>query len=238
MIRLLSRAAMSLALFLPLLASGAEAGVGDRAGEAFCAWKRWPPIEKVQYFSFDDQDYCWYDDGWHGPGWYWCGYEWYEGSGWGGPYGWNGWGGGYYIRRHGRHGAGVWHAGPPGRGLGAGGGPAARGLPAGGAPTRRHFGAGGARARPGLNGGVPAYPGFEPGSNRRLLTFSKAFDYRLSAAPNKRSRENAGPAIPRSSQGTVDCSDAAGSTLLKLQGARRCPDERVSGMCSRRGDTK
>ena len=94
------------------------------------------------------------------------------------------------------------------------------------------------RARPGLNGGVPAYPGFEPGSNRRLLTFSKAFDYRLSAAPNKRSRENAGPAIPRSSQGTVDCSDAAGSTLLKLQGARRCPDERVSGMCSRRGDTK
>jgi hypothetical protein len=100
------------------------------------------------------------------------------------------------------------------------------------------FGAGGARARPGLNGGVPAYPGFEPGSNRRLLTFSKAFDYRLSAAPNKRSRENAGPAIPRSSQGTVDSSDAAGLTLLKLQGARRCPDERVSGMCSRRGDTK
>jgi hypothetical protein len=46
MIRLLSRAAMSLALFLPLLASGAEAGVGDRAGEAFCAWKRWPPILK------------------------------------------------------------------------------------------------------------------------------------------------------------------------------------------------
>jgi hypothetical protein len=81
-------------------------------------------------------------------------------------------------------------------------------------------------------------PGFEPGSNRRLLTFSKAFDYRLSAAPNKRSRENAGPAIPRSSQGLVDCSDAAGSTPLKLQGARRCPDERVSGMCSRRGDTK
>jgi hypothetical protein len=156
MIRLLSRAAMSLALFLPLLASGAEAGVGDRAGEAFCAWKRWPPIEKVQYFSFDDEDYCWYDDGWHGPGWNWCGYEWYEGSGWGGPYGWNGWGGGYYIRRHGRHGAGDWHAGPPGRRLGAGGGPAARGLPAGRAPTSRHFGAGGARARPGLNGGVPA----------------------------------------------------------------------------------
>ena len=28
------------------------------------------------------------------------------------PYGWNGWDGGYYTRRHGRHGAGVWHAGP------------------------------------------------------------------------------------------------------------------------------
>ena len=63
MIRLLSRVVLSLALFLPLLASGAEAGVGNRAGEAFCAWKRSPPIEKVQYFSFDDEDYCWYDDG-------------------------------------------------------------------------------------------------------------------------------------------------------------------------------
>ena len=66
--------ALLLALFLPLLASGAEAGVGDRAGEANRAWKG-SPIEKVQYFSFDDQDYCWYDDGWNGPGWYWCGYE-------------------------------------------------------------------------------------------------------------------------------------------------------------------
>jgi len=75
MIRLLSRAALSLAVFLLLLASGAEAGVGDRGGEAFYAWKRWPPSEKVQYFSFDDEDYCWYDDGWNGPGWYWCGYE-------------------------------------------------------------------------------------------------------------------------------------------------------------------
>ena len=34
MIRLLSRAAMSLALFLPLLASGAEAGVGRAGGRS------------------------------------------------------------------------------------------------------------------------------------------------------------------------------------------------------------
>ena len=34
MSRLFSYAALLLALFLPLLASGAEAGVGDRAGEA------------------------------------------------------------------------------------------------------------------------------------------------------------------------------------------------------------
>ena len=32
-------------------------------------------IEQEQ-FVFDDQNYCWYDDGWQGPGWYWCGYAW------------------------------------------------------------------------------------------------------------------------------------------------------------------
>jgi hypothetical protein len=153
MIRLLSRAAMLLALFLPPLMSGAEAGVGERAGEAVCAWKRWSPIARAQYYVLDDEDYCWYDDGWHGPGWYWCGYEGYEGYGWGGPYGWNGWGGGYSIRGHRRHGVGVWRAGPPARRLSPGP-PAAGGFPAGGAPASRHFGAVGAPARPGLTGGV------------------------------------------------------------------------------------
>ena len=162
MSRLFSYHALLLALFLPLLASGAEAGVGDRAGEANRAWKG-SPIEKVQYFSFDDQDYCWYDDGWNGPGWYWCGYELDQGAGWGGAYGWNGWGGGHTIHHHGRRGAGVWHPGPPARRLGARGVPTAPRLPAGGAPTTRHFRAGGALSRPGVNGGVAAYPGLHGG---------------------------------------------------------------------------
>jgi hypothetical protein len=158
-----SRAAVLIALFLPLLSNGAEAGVGNRAGEAFSAWKQRPPIEKVQYFSFDDEDYCWYDDGWNGPGWYWCGYESDQGAGWGGAYGWNGWGGGHAIHRHGRRGAGVWHPGPPTRRLGAGGAPTAPRLPAGGTPTTRHFRPGGALSRPGVNGGVAAYPGLHGG---------------------------------------------------------------------------
>jgi hypothetical protein len=150
-----------LAVVFPLVAGGAHAGVGDRVGEAVYWWKSSSPIEKAQYFSFDDEDYCWYDDGWHGPGWYWCGYESSNGYGWGGPYGWNGWGGGYYIRRHGPHRVGVWHPGPPGRRLGAGGPPAAPGLRGAEAPASRHFGAAGAPARPGLNGGLAGYPALQ-----------------------------------------------------------------------------
>ena len=92
-------------------ANGAEAGLADNAGSALSSFGRFSPAQRVQYYSFDDANYCWYDDGWNGPGWYWCGDEWYSGYGWGGPYGWNGWGGGYLIRRHGRHGIGVWHSG-------------------------------------------------------------------------------------------------------------------------------
>src|SRR5277367_513867 len=136
MSRLSLPTALLLALFLPLVRSGAEAGVGNRAGEAFCAWKRSPPIEKVQYFSFDDQDYCWYDDGWNGPGWYWCGYESDQGAGWGGPYGWNGWGGGHRIRRHGPRGVGVWRPGIPNHGPGPSAAPIAPGLQRG-APAYR-----------------------------------------------------------------------------------------------------
>jgi hypothetical protein len=149
MVRLFSTAAALFPLFLPLLASSAQAGVGERAGEAVCAWKRPTTIEKVQYFSLGDQDYCWYDDGWHGPGWYWCGYEWYS-YGWGGPYGWNGLGGGYSIRRHCPRGVGVWHPGAPSRALRASGASAATGLPSGGTSTSHRFN-GGAPPRPGLN---------------------------------------------------------------------------------------
>jgi hypothetical protein len=156
MSRLFSRAALLLALSLALPAGGAKAGVGDRAGNALLSFKDGWPIERAQYFSLGDQDYCWYDSGWQGPGWYWCGYEQYQGYGWGGPYGWNGWGGGYSINRHRPHGVGVWRPGPPSRGIGAGGappGPVAPGLHGGGEGFH-HFGATGAQARPALPGDV------------------------------------------------------------------------------------
>ena len=45
-------------------------------------------VEQAQFF-FNDQQYCFYEDGWRGPGWYVCGYEWRRGYGWGGGRGWN-----------------------------------------------------------------------------------------------------------------------------------------------------
>ena len=157
-----SGATLLLALFVLPLPTGAEAGVGERAGDDASAWKSWSPVERAQYYSFDNQDYCWYDDGWQGPGWYWCGYEWNGGFGWGGPYGWNGWGGGYRIRRHGPGGVGVWHPGAPPHGQAAGGAPAPPGSPGGG-PAYRRFGAGSLSAhRPGA-AGAPAYPGLQGG---------------------------------------------------------------------------
>jgi hypothetical protein len=110
-----SGAAIGLALFvLPLLATHAQAaGLESLAESLKSTWKRSEPIERIQYFTLDRDEYCWYDDGWNGPGWYWCGNEWITGYGWGGVYGWNGWGGGAYIQRHGFHGIGVWHPGPP-----------------------------------------------------------------------------------------------------------------------------
>jgi hypothetical protein len=41
---------------------------------------------------WNDQSYCWYDEGWNGAGWYQCGYAKRRGYGWGGPMGWHGWG--------------------------------------------------------------------------------------------------------------------------------------------------
>ena len=158
-------------------ANGAEAGLADNAGSALSSFGRFSPAQRVQYYSFDGDNYCWYDDGWNGPGWYWCGDEWYSDYGWGGPYGWNGWGGGYLIRRHGRHGVGVWHSGAPkvyrsvapSHGLRAGGAGQFP-LPSG-ALGRRNLGhgpgassglgAGGVRVAPGFPaGGAPVSPGF------------------------------------------------------------------------------
>ncbi len=45
-------------------------------------------VEQAQFF-WNDQQYCFYEDGWRGPGWYMCGYEWRRGYGWGGGRGWN-----------------------------------------------------------------------------------------------------------------------------------------------------
>jgi len=57
-----------------------------------------PALEPVQYYTWQDRRYCWYDAGWHGPGYYWCGDYWRRsGLGWGGPMGWHGW------RHHYRH---------------------------------------------------------------------------------------------------------------------------------------
>jgi len=76
------------------LSTSALATVGAGGDAVAHLWSRSTPIETVQYYSFDGVDYCWYDEAWQGPGWYWCGYDWINGYGWGGPYNWNGWGGG------------------------------------------------------------------------------------------------------------------------------------------------
>lgn len=95
-----------------LFAAPAQAGMSLSAATVGSFWRLSQPIESVQYYALGDNDYCWYPDGWQGPGWYQCGDDWNDGLGWGGPYGWNGWGGGRF-RPHGRHRVGVWHPGPP-----------------------------------------------------------------------------------------------------------------------------
>ncbi len=100
-------------IFLVLAAHAHAAAVGFLTETLESTCKRSEPIERIQYFTTNGDEYCWYDDGWNGPGWYCCGDEWIAGYGWGGGYGWNGWGGGAYTRRYGFHGVGVWHPGPP-----------------------------------------------------------------------------------------------------------------------------
>jgi hypothetical protein len=100
-------AALFAGVFSPLFAASAQAGIGFPAEIR----RLGPPIERVQYFTLGGDDYCWYSDGWNGPGWYECGDQEIYGFGWGGANGWNGWGGGDHIRRHGYHGVGVYHPG-------------------------------------------------------------------------------------------------------------------------------
>lgn len=148
-------------LTLPF-SNAANAGVGYNMGGVADLLKGASPIEKSQYYSFDDDDYCWYDEGWEGPGWYWCGYEWESGLGWGGPYGWNGWGGGASIRPRRPHGIGIWHPESPNdRRVGGAGWPSP--LP------ERHLGGVPEVRAPGAGGGVP--PSFHFGGARTVHNF-------------------------------------------------------------------
>jgi hypothetical protein len=157
---------LSVNVVLLFLTNVSVAGPGNYAADGLLTVKHLSPVERTQYYSFGNNDYCWYDDGWQGPGWYLCGDDWSNGFGWGGPYGWNGWGGGAWIRRHGSHGIDVWHQGPPNHVYG--GGAPAHGLSSGlypgrhdGGPAALHdFGGAGAGFHGLGPGDVPATPGF------------------------------------------------------------------------------
>jgi hypothetical protein len=93
-----------LGLAMALLASDAEAGVGDMSGGGLSSFGPLSPAQTVQYAGD-----CWYDNGWNGPGYYPCGNEWNSGFGGAGsvgpiivP----------AIRRHHRHGVVVAHPQP------------------------------------------------------------------------------------------------------------------------------
>jgi len=156
-----SLVALSAVALLPFISSisanSARAAVGEHAGSLFSSLRNSSPVEAIQYYSLNNSNYCWYDAGWQGPGWYSCGYEWDDGLGWGGPYGWNGWGGGHRIRLHGSHGIGVWHHGPATHAFAAGA-PASPRLAGRVAPARPRFVGSGV---PHFHGfGAPASPGF------------------------------------------------------------------------------
>lgn len=114
-------AVTSLAL-ASLLSNAATAGVGDNAGGVIDLLKRTSPVLEAQSNVDDDDDYCWYASGWRGPGWYLCDDEWDNGVGWGGPYGWNGWGGGHPGRRRHFQGVGIRRPGSPNERQSGGGG--------------------------------------------------------------------------------------------------------------------
>ena len=155
---LVALSAVALLSLIPSIsANPARAAVGEHAESLFSSLRNSSPVEAIQYYSLNNSNYCWYDAGWQGPGWYSCGYEWDDGLGWGGPYGWNGWGGGHRIRLHGSHGIGVWHHGPATHAFAAGA-PASPGLAGGVAPARPRFVGSGVPHFRGF--GAPASPGF------------------------------------------------------------------------------
>jgi hypothetical protein len=149
-----------------LFANAAGASPGSYAGDSLFTVRYLSSVERTQYYSFGNNDYCWYDDGWQGPGWYSCGDEWGNGFGWGGPYGWNGWGGGCRMRQHGSHGIGVWRQGPPNHAYGGVGHAAALnpgpypGSHDGGAAVSHDIGGPGAGFHGLGSGDVPAGPRF------------------------------------------------------------------------------
>jgi hypothetical protein len=162
-----SRGAMSsvacFSLFSPILANSAQAAVGDHSGSLSTSLQRLSPVEEIQYYSLNNSNYCWYDDGWQGVGWYSCGYEWNDGLGWGGPYGWHGWGSGRRTRLRGSHGIGVWHPGPATHVFG-GGAPASPGPSGDVAPASPGFTESGAPVFHGLGGGAASLPRFGSGA--------------------------------------------------------------------------
>ena len=96
-----------------LFTAPASAGADFAAESLASSWRFSQPIQRIQYFTLNGDEYCWYGDGWNGPGWYLCGDQWNYDLGWGGAYGWNGWGGGADVRARGPHRVGVWHPGRP-----------------------------------------------------------------------------------------------------------------------------
>jgi hypothetical protein len=107
------RKALIVALVFPLFSARAQAEGAVSAGNLTSLWRLAQRIEKVQYFTLGDNDYCWYSDGWNGAGWYECGDQSIYGFGWGGAYGWNGWGGGERVQPNRYHRVGVYHPGRP-----------------------------------------------------------------------------------------------------------------------------
>jgi hypothetical protein len=153
-----------LGLALALLASDAEAGVGDMSGAGLSSFARLSPVQTVQY-SGD----CWYDNGWNGPGYYPCGNEWNSGFGGAGPVG------SIIVpavRRHHRHGVVVArpqskpvYPGAPSARLGAGVHSGAATVTPGFAGGAFHGGIGGGNFHQFHSAGIPhigasASPGF------------------------------------------------------------------------------
>ena len=88
------------------LGTAAEAAIADSPFVSADHVTHVAPVEDANFVHLGIP-YCWYPNGWRGAGFYECGFAWRTGFGWGGPWGWNGWGGGW---RSGWNGHG-WHRG-------------------------------------------------------------------------------------------------------------------------------